>query len=459
MAGIGFRLRKILRTPSFASFLKAYAFAAVIGSGPLIMSIMALAFLSLTLAAMGRNDGVMLFFGSVTYVYCFTLILGGPFQLVLARYGADCEYSDRLEKVFPFLLATLAVVVPVAGVAGLVFFIGFVPAPLQFQLGAAFLSALTAAIWLVSGFLTAMKNYNIVLWCFGLGYGSGYVAAAVLTAVLDPSWIMPGFAIGHMVLFLGLIVAVYREMSGEADGEVELWPVFWKYRDLALCGLVYNVGIWIDKVLFWWFAPGRVELSGWIYAMPLHDQAVYLGFLSVIPGMAVFLLRLETEFALHNERFFKSVVNRASLDTLRKIKADMIRALTEELIQLVKVQGTVTIFLLVLAEKVMPTLGLGSLQTGVFQVVLLGTFLLVMFLSFLTILFYLDRRLDALACCVVFCAVNAGVTILNIAWGEAFYGLGYVVATAVALLVTGWRAHFHLQRLEYETFSFQPLYP
>jgi len=47
MAGIGFELRKILRHDTFVSELKAYAYSALVSSGPWVMSVSCLAILGL----------------------------------------------------------------------------------------------------------------------------------------------------------------------------------------------------------------------------------------------------------------------------------------------------------------------------------------------------------------------------------------------------------------------------
>ncbi|MDD2710433.1 MAG: exopolysaccharide Pel transporter PelG [Verrucomicrobiae bacterium] len=458
MAGIGFRLRRILANPTFGNLVRAYAYAALISSGPLIMSILSLGLLSAVLTVLGHGGQIMVFFAAVTHVYSFTLILTGPSQLVLSRYGADCDFEKRHGKIFSFLLANMALLTPVMAVLGMVFFVGFVPGPLVFRLACVFLGVLVSGIWLLASYLTAMKNYNRVVAAFGIGYGSSFILSWLLVKHFGMAWLMLGFALGHALLFGLLFVAVYLEGGGDELPEKELRRTYWKYRDIALCGLFYNAAIWIDKFLFWWFARDNQHVGGLLYAMPVHDQAVYLGFMSIVPGMAVFLMRLETEFALKYEQFFKQVVEKATLGQLKETKEGMVRALTREAALLVKVQGGISLLLIALADHVMPSLGLGALQTGVFQIIVLGSFLLLLFISFLTVLFYLDKRRDALASCALFLVVNGGVTLFSIWSGEQFYGLGYVVSVAVALVFSAWRAFYHMERLEYDTFTLQPLY-
>ncbi len=459
MAGIGFTLRKILGKPTFFNILRAYGYAGLLSSGPLMMSILSLTCLSFVMVWLGVGDSYRLLYATVTYIYCFTLILTGPIQLVLVRYGADCDYLKERNRLIPFLGVCLALVGGVALVlSGLVFGLGM-SAPPVFRWSAVLLSVLVSWVWLLSGMVTALKQHKRVLLSFAAGYGSGFLAGWLLVVARGSDWALLGFAIGHLVLMVMLLWTLLCEIKPDSRNlpAEHLLAVVRRYWELSLAGLLYNVGIWADKIIFWRFAQGPELMGGILYVMPLYDQAVYLGFLSIIPGMAVFLLRLESEFAHYYEEYFKKVTGRGSLQELETIKGQMISSLREELLILGKVQGTITLALLILAPRLMHYVGLGSLQTGVFQIVMLGSFLLLFFLTFLTVLFYLDKKHDALVACGIFCGVNALVSYLTTLYGESWYGVGYVCATAIAAGYSAVRARYHIERLEYDTFARQPL--
>lgn len=459
MAGIGFTLRKMMGTPSLLNVLRAYTYAGLISSGPLLMSIISLTCLSMVMSLTGTGARFQLLYATITYVYGFSLILTGPVQLVLVRHAADCDYLGRRGAMLPFLGVSLAVTGLFAlGLSG--FFLGFVlKASLVFRWAAILLAVLVSWIWLLSGLVTALKQYNRVLISFAAGYGSGFLAGALLVMSQGPDWALLGFAIGHLVLFVMLLMTLFAEVPADTSGiQSESALVLMKrYGDLSLAGFLYNLGIWADKIIFWNFAPGREVEGGLLGIMPIYDQAVYLGFLSIIPGMAVFLLRLESEFAHHYTEFFNKVTGRGSLRELESLKSRMVQSLRDEFLTLAKWQGTLTLALLILAPRLMPALGLGRLQTGVFQIVILGSFLLILFLTFLTVLFYLDKRRDAVIACGLFCLINGSVSWLSTLPGETTYGVGYVCATAIAAGYAALRANYHLDRLEYDTFARQPV--
>ena len=459
MAGIGFQLTKLMQKRTLAGGLHAYGFAALIGSGPWVLSMVTLAGLGLVLQRAGTAGELDLFFVAVTHIFAFSLVSTGPLQLLLSRYTADCVFAKQDEKIFPSLLGALAFTFAVNAAIGLVFFVGFVPAAPLFQLAAAGVLMVVSAIWIAAIYVTAVKDYTAVVRCFAIGYAVSLGAAWVLAQWFGVAGTMTGFLIGQVVLLLTMIGVIYREYGTAAPPSFAYFGYFKKHADLALCGLVYNLGIWIDKPLHWWLSPHGYQVSGALWASPLYDQAVFLSFLSVAPGMAVFLLTLETTFAGRYAEFFRLVVEKGTLREILRTKAEMVDALRDGIMRLLKFQGAVTLALVLSAERLLSALGLGAVQTLVFQVTLIGVCLLVLFLALLTVLFYLNRLRAALISCAVFAAVNFLLTVAGLLADERWYGLGFTTAAATGAVTAGVLANRALQRLEYETFTSQPIYP
>jgi uncharacterized membrane protein len=148
MAGIGFQLTKLMQQRTLAGGLHAYGFAALIGSGPWVLSMVTLAVLGVVLQRAGAAHELDLFFVAITHIFAFSLITTGPLQLLLSRYAADAVFSKQDEKVFPSLLGALTLTFAVNVTVGLVFFVGFVPASSLFQFAAAGVLTVVAAIWI-----------------------------------------------------------------------------------------------------------------------------------------------------------------------------------------------------------------------------------------------------------------------------------------------------------------------
>jgi uncharacterized membrane protein len=458
MAGIGFELNRILTRRGYTAVLHAYTYAGLVGSGPWIIAVVCLGFLGTTLARMTGQDQARLFLVAVSVVYAVTLILSGPLQLVLTRFAADQFFSGKQATIVPAYLQVLAfATLAFSVVGGLLFGLG-VPGDPAFRFAGALLTVLVAGIWITGVFLTAAKNYRLVLFGFAGGFAVSLVAGWWAGARWGATGALLGFTGGHAILLVWLFATTLRELGGFAWTRSDFWSYFPRFWDLALIGFFYNLAIWIDKFLFWWFDPAAEKVAGILHASTIYDRVVYFSFLTIIPGMAVFLLKLETQFAAQHERFYRLVLHKGTLRQIADCKLRMVQVVREGLIQLFKVQGLVTLGLMVLADRALDLLQLGSVQSGVFRLSLIGAFLLVVFLALLMILFYLDKRRDALACCVLFCLLSGTITAWTILAGERWFAVGFVVAAAASVALAATRVARHLERLEYDTFSSQPLY-
>ncbi len=457
MAGIGFKLRDSLTREDYSGLLRAYLFSGLIASGPWIISILAMAALAILLHTHVSTEAMGAFSATVTHVYAIGLILAGPVQLVIVRYAADRMNESEKDKVFPSYMAALALVLPIAAVAGLIlFFVGASDLSLTYRFGGLSMLVFTTAVFITASYLTSFQNYRSLLLGFLVGYGVSATAAYQLGLHADADWALVGFAAGHGLLFFLLFFQFSREFGGREAISWKVMGYFVRFPELALAGLMYNLGIWIDKILFWHFSEQSFSLAGWIHASPEYDMAISLGLLSIVPGMAVFMLKLETDFALAYEGFHKALSGNGSRADIRHAKADINRALGSGFACLCKVQVVTTVILVLAADQICGLLHMSAIAVGIFQVTLFGACLLVMFLAMLTALFYFDDRRGVLICTAIFFLTNATLSLATLLYGhEAWYGFGFVTASAVAVLAATLRVNHSQEHLEHRILTVQ----
>ena len=456
MAGIGFQLRRLTAPRTFSGLLGAYASAAAISAGPWIISIIALMALTWLLHLSLPADQISLFTTSVTHVYAFALILTGPLQIIHARYTADCISLKQEDRIFPSFKGGVALAAVLSAVLGGVFFFRFVHASVLFSTFAAGLLVYVSCIFIASVYLSALRKYYGIVFAFAVGYGSGVMAAWQLSLRFGVDGAMAGLLLGHLVLFVFLAICIRAELKSGAGSAFAFMRSFAKFPDLMLCGLFYNLGIWIDKFLFWWLSESRVQVSGALYAAPDYDLAIYLSLLSIAPGMAVFILQVETDFSEKFHEYFDTVNQGGTMSEVISAKHRLILSLRDGFNRLLKVQGVTTALLVIYANDLTAWFNVSHVQTGIFRITLFGTFLLVMFLAMLTVLFYFNDRRGALLCAFVFLLANGTLSAATIVQNEAWYGFGFVVAAGLALFIAAARVNSRLDHLEYHTFRIQP---
>ena len=89
MAGIGFRLEKILSKNSYLNLLEGYAFSAIVSAGPILLTIFSIGILSVVTLGQVSMREVMVFRSLVVYIYAASLITSSPAQMIITRYLSD----------------------------------------------------------------------------------------------------------------------------------------------------------------------------------------------------------------------------------------------------------------------------------------------------------------------------------------------------------------------------------
>ena len=399
------------------------------------------------------GDEIRLFSSAVTHVYAFALIFTGPIQIILTRYTADQISLKCPQNVYPSFRGGVMLTTLVAAVVGGVFFLHLVPSPDGFGVYAAALLVLVSCVFVAGVFLSALQKYEGIVVSFAIGYGVGVWAAWQLAQHHGIAGAMAGLVAGHALLFLLLAICIRRELGAGKGPTFGFVPLFFRLPSLALCGLFYNLGIWIDKFLFWWVSQTSVQVKGALFAAPDYDLAIYLSLLSIAPGMAVFILQVETAFAERFHAYFNAVNEGRSLHQILHAKHLLLVSLQEGFIRLLKVQGVTTLLLVVFAHELTHWFQVSFVQVGIFRITLFGAFLLVVFLAMLTVLFYFNDRRGAMLCSGVFLVANAVLSGLTLLQNEAWYGFGFVTAAGLALFIATNRVNHRLEDLEYHTFQ------
>jgi len=222
-----------------------------------------------------------------------------------------------------------------------------------------------------------------------------------------------------------------------------------------LTGILYNIAVWTDKIMFW-YAPGTGQVViGPLHASIIYDIPVFLAYLAITPGMAVFMLRMETEFAGHYEAFNAAVREGESLQQIEHARNAMIHALRSALFDIVKIQSVTALVLFAGSAALLAQLGISKMYLPLLYVQVIATSLQMLFMAMMNSFLYLDRRRSALVLIGTFSILNGLLTAFTLMSGPVFYGYGFALSLLVAVLLGLWMLDRKLELLEYEMFMLQ----
>jgi len=326
MAGVGFGLRALAHDRSVTGILRYYGAAGVISSGPWLISIFALLFVGLLGQAISADTAAVARFQvAVTWLFAFSLLLSSPFTLYLTRFISDLMYTRREALVFPTLIGALSVMGLVAGGFALAVSPLFTGTSLlgKVLLGIAFV--LLCEIWLAVVVLSGLREHQRVSRAFAIGYAATLVSSALLGR-FGETGLLGAFVIGHALLLLDALGHVAARLPSRLRVSWALFKERQRYENLVLIGVFTTLSTWLDKLMFWLYPLTSHAVLGPLRASEVYDLPLFLAYLLIVPGMSVFLLRIETDYAEAHAAYFDGVEAGATLGRIEALHGQLVQA-------------------------------------------------------------------------------------------------------------------------------------
>lgn len=455
MAGIGFELRKLTRLDTLSSVAAAAGHAAIIAAGPWLFTIFSLATITMLTQPIIGLGALSTFRAVIIYAFAISLVCTAPVTMVATRLVADALWSRRPEEVRGLMLgACLWALAAVAVGLALVVAGMQIAAPLAVTL--VFTTASVALIWVTLSFCGAVRDYKGVTLSFlaGLLVALG-AAVGMAIAGFEAVGMACGFLVGLQVIFVGLahrVLATFPHPCTDAlAGARAIYRGFRHYRHLALGALAGTLGVWIDKWLFWGSAEGDTVVGGFLHS-PLYDSAMFIASLAIIPSLAAFVVRLETEFFDRYQHYYATIKSHGTLRQIEAARARLAASTLDGLTLVTVAQAGVCAVLVLAAPSIIELLGLQFRQVSILRYGALGVIFQFVFIACSSMLLFFDRRPLYLALQVLFLVLVAALTLVSLRLGEDYYGVGYFAACAIAGFVAYRIADSTFDRLNFLTF-------
>jgi len=457
MAGIGFELRKILREDRILSLTKVYGYSAILSSGPWVISILAIVLVGfINVMNFGEVTDAFRFQVVVTYAIALasSLIITGILQLPFTRYIADLIYNNKESEVLGSYFGAIFM----SWFLGLPFVVPlylwvFEDQSIIFIVGAVSTFLVLCGVWISSILAASLKYYNGVVWAYLISYTlivlfSYYYGSNIEMLVYI-------FFLGNTILFITLMSFIVRTYNSSIFMKVDFFLAKNFYWTLAIAGLTYNLGAWVDKFIFWYHPDTGHAVIGKLHASVVYDMPIFLAYLSILPGMAIFFYRLESDFAEKYDLYYDAVRSGGTLATIKRYKHEMIEVVRHAVHEILMIQGIIDIILFISAPTVFEILHIPQLYLGLLFILTIGAMLQIAFMSVLAILYYLDRKKVAMWLCVAFFVSNTVLTLISINIGPSMFGYGYTVSLLLVFMASLIVIRNEMDRLDYETFMLQ----
>ena len=455
MAGIGFRIQKLLDRDTYLGAVQAYLLGAFVAAGPMLILIFAIGVLSLLCTFRVDTADIALFRVTLVYVYGISLVGTGLLQMNATRYVADLLHKGDTDKVLPSLVGLLVVVSLMNLTLGLAVF-GPAGVGAWYLYRAVSLLVLVGNIWIVMIYITATKQYLIVALTFVIGCILAIFLGDRLGEKTGIVGYLEGYTIGQGMIFIVLLVVVARTFPCKQLISFQFFRSFLEFPALAVTGFAFVLGLWIDKVVLW-FTPYGETTTGHFRSFDMYDSATFLAYVSTIPSLTYFLVRVETDFYVRYRRLYAVITHQGDLREIETAARSMLQDLVSSVVGLVRLQVLVTLIFLIAASPIMKFLAFSPKQWGMFRIAILGSMLLVLLQILMTIMLYFELRRETVIVAISYVVGNAGLTLRTYYLGYDYLGYGFTAAALLSLVLAFWLAHRGLEHVVYRAFMLQPI--
>ena len=457
MAGIGFELRKILKEDRLLSLTKVYGYSAILSSGPWVISILAIVLVGfINIANLGEVSDAFRFQVVITYAIALasSLIITGILQLPFTRYVADLIFNNREDEILPSYFGAMFMAGGIGLPTVVPFYIWvFEGQSMLFLVGVVATFLILCGVWISSILAASLKYYRGVVWAYFLSYSLIVFFSYFFGDGIE--LLIYIFFLGNSILFVILMTLIIKSYNSSIFMKIDFFLAPNFYWTLAFAGLFYNLGAWVDKFIFWYHPVTGHNVIGKLNASIVYDMPIFLAYLSILPGMAIFFFRLESDFAEKYDLYYDAVRSGGTLGTIKRYRNDMIDVIRHAVHEILMIQGILDIILILTAPIVFEILHIPQLYLGLLYILTIGAMLQIAFMSVLAILYYLDRKKVAMWLCIAFFASNTILTFISIDMGPAMFGYGYTVSLLLVFIASLIVIRNEMDRLDYETFMLQ----
>ena len=298
MAGIGFELKKLFRRKGLFASLRAYGYAGIICTGPMLLGVaLQMGILLLCDWVGAERDQQDLLVCMITYTLLFSLTVTSFFSMPVTRYLADMLYEEREQAILPSFWGSSSLML-VLGCSLYGLFLLVSGATLLQGLLCLWLFAEMIVNWNGMSYLTAIKDYRGILCSFlaaiGLAFGLGLVLV-VLLGFPVPEGMLVAVAMGYGLMMVWDVVLLYRyfPQSDESPWTFLKWVD--EFLPLAFTGLCTNIGLFAHLVICW-VGPVGVQVKGLFYGAPYYDVPALIAFLTILITSINFVVSVEVNF-------------------------------------------------------------------------------------------------------------------------------------------------------------------
>lgn len=440
MAGIGVRLDRIFSKNTIVTSLFGFGYSMVITIAPMLLVIISILIMQqlLGFSKIGYAERE-LYSCTILYIFIFALLTSSPFNAVLSKYMSDTIFFEQFEDILPCYYVGLFMNIFLSFLVGVPFclweyFVGHVWIFYVFM-GFCGYIALTIVFYSML-YLSICKDYKKISFFFLLGMLVTVLLAVILVYFFDAKVINAMLFSLDMgfILIACLEMAQVRQYFRENSGRYRaVFAYFRKYWQLIGTNFLYILGLYAHNFVFWTTDMRMIVVKSFVCMQP-YDMASCIALFTNISASVIFIARIEMRFHERYKLYSEAIIGGRGMD-IESTKRRMFAQLSEELMNLVRIQFIVSVAVFLICTIILPRFGFGGLVMKIYPCLAAGYFILFIMYSAIIFLYYFNDLKGSLITALSFCVATILGSIFATHLPAIWYGVGVVFGSAVGFAV------------------------
>ena len=460
MAGIGFELKKVFAKKGVLNAVKAYGYAAVICTGPMLLGILLLFGITALCKASGADVHTReLLTSIITYTMLSSTTITAFFNQIVTRFVSDMIFSDDNEAVLPAFWGSVLIMLTIGSV---------VYGTFMLTSGATFMQGLLCytlfgeliIVWNSMNFLSAIKDYKSIFLSFFAAITVSLLLGVALLALDLPviESLLFSVTVGYGVMLIWDVILLHRYFPKSNKSAFAF--LFWmdSFQPLALSGLFMILGMFVHLIIMWYSDIG-VQMEGLFFGAPQYDIPALLAYMTSLITTINFVISVEVNFYPKYRNHYSLYNDGGTIDNIKKSEREMLNTLKSELFYAALKQLVFTMLIIAVGGYILDLLPLGFDETmrGYFRTLCVAYGICAIGNMIMLIQFYFTDYKGALIGTSVFVVTTIVFTLLSLLLPSVYYGFGFLLSSLVFAIVGAVRLHCYTKRLPYYILSAQPL--
>ncbi len=460
MAGIGFELKKLFKRRGLFAAFRAYGYAGIVCTGPMLLGIVLLLGIMYLCDATGASrQSRELLVCMITYTLLASLLVTSFLSMVVTRFIADMLYEEQYEAVLPSFWGSTALMLVAGGVLYGIFLL-FSGATLVEGLLMLWLFGELVVTWNAMSYLTAIKDYRGILLSFLTAIVVTFVTGWLLLYLGVPHVVglLMAVSVGYGIMLLWDVILLYRYFPQRDFGAFLFLRWVDEFLPLAFTGLFVNIGLFAHLVIMW-MGPIRVQVKGLFYGAPYHDVPALAAFLTILVTTVNFVVSVEVNFYPKYRNYYSLFNDGGAIGDIMQAEEEMLQVLGMEL-KYTAIKQLLTTALAISVGGILIgylPFGFNDLMEGYFRTLCVGYGIYAVANTMLLLLLYFTDYEGAMVSAAVFAGLTSLFTVVSLQFSKVYFGFGFLLGSACFFFISAVRLNHFTRKLPYYILSTQPV--